>query len=560
MFMKKKRIITFFILTWAVLAIRLLGQEVDPLKTHITYDPRILLEAAEDRGYDVLHYVFDWTFSPAAHTVSGLVRIRARSTNPSLDSLKLDLADSMTVDGVEQGVRVSTYTHLSGSLDIRLDRVYRTNEECEVAVTYHGLPARNLSFSGHQGTTIIYSLDEPSGAREWFPSHDAPADKATAEIRITVPGDMTAASNGRLVSVADNAGGTRTFVWQEDYPISTYLIMVAATNYTLLRETYASSSGITDVVYYVYPELLSPARQDFSRTVSMIAFFSRVFGEYPFPGEKYGMALIPGGTAMEHQTLTSYPSSSITGTNQYDWVIAHELSHQWWGDLVTLADWSDIWLNEGFATYSDALWHEEINGLPGLKARMQQFKDTYLSRHQPPEHPVTNPPEGHLFCQIEYQKAAWVLHMLRFVVGQEAFWEILHNYARRYAYGNAATADFIRVAEEVSHQDLGWFFDEWIYGSGMPAYEFACSRSESDNGTEVIIKQVQADSPLFRMPAELKFVYADGSASRETVLVDKAVNRFRFNLERTPVSFVFDPDSRILCRAEALKKKVKNGR
>ncbi len=554
----KKQIIFVALLISALAVLPLFGQEFDPLKSSLAYDFRTLAAAADNRGYDVQHYAFDWVFNPGSSSVDGWARVRAKSTASTLAVLKLDLAGAMVVSRVIQNCQPLTFSQANGSLDITLDRAYSSGQEFEVEIGYEGVPSQSLTFTQHAGQPIIYSLDEPVGAREWFPCHDIPDDKATAEMRITVPGGMVAASNGRLTETAVNTDGTRTYTWEEDSPISTYLIFVAATNYTLLHDTYASASGIMDVVHFVYPELVNQAQEDFNRTVSMIAFFSRVFGEYPFFQEKYGHALIPGGTAMEHQTCTSYPSRSVLGTHAYDWLIAHELAHSWWGDFVTCGDWKDIWLNEGFATYSDALWHEEIGGKAGLKARMQQHKDTYLT-HQPPDHAIYDPPQGHLFCRIIYQKASWVLHMLRFVVGDQNFWNILAAYRQRFGAGNALTADFIAVCEEVSGQSLSWFFSQWIYGAGLPTYEFGWGRIPGSSTARVVINQVQQDSPLFRMPVELEFVFGDGSTERQTVLVDQARHRFDFSLGRVPVDVRFDPDFWILCHQAPIAKKGKSG-
>jgi aminopeptidase N len=554
----KKRFIMVFLLISVLTALPLCGQESDSLKPDLTFDFRTLTAAADNRGYDVQHYSFDWVFEPASSSVSGWARVRAKSTASALTVLKLDLAGTMIVSQVIQNGQPLVYSQANGSLDITLDQPYTSGQEFEVEIGYQGVPSQNLTFAQHAGQPIVYSLDEPIGAREWFPCHDVPDDKATAEMRITVPGDMIAASNGRLMETATNADGTRTYAWEEDFPIATYLISVAATNYTLLHDTYASASGTMDVVHYVYPELVNEAQEDFNRTVSMIAFFSRVFGEYPFFQEKYGHALIPGGTAMEHQTCTSYPAQRVLGTHDYDWVVAHELAHSWWGDFVTCGDWRDIWLNEGFATYADALWHEEIGGKEGLKARMQQHKEAYLT-HQPPDHPVYDPPSGHLFCQIIYQKAAWVLHMLRYVVGDQNFWDILAAYRQRFGGSSALTTDFITVCEEVSGRDLGWFFSQWIYGAGIPAFEFGWGRVPGSDTVRVVINQVQQDCPLFRMPVELEFVFDGGATQRETVLVDQARHRFDFSLSQIPVEVRFDPDFWILCHQETYHKKGKRG-
>jgi aminopeptidase N len=258
---------------------------------------------------------------------------------------------------------------------------------------------------------------------------------------------------------------------------------------------------------------------------------------------------------MEHQTCTSLSDRLITGTHRYDYIIAHELAHQWWGDLVTLTEWEDIWLNEGFATYSDALWVENLYGLDGLKSRMTTFRDIYFTYHEGPEHPIYDPPLGHLFCEAEYEKGAWVLHMLRFVVGDNNFWKILKDYAQIYAYSNATTQDFQAVCEQISGEDLGWFFDQWIYQAGFPIYQFGWGYS-SQNKLRVVINQVQEDFPLFRMPVELEFILPSGTEKR-VVWVDEENNVFEFDLQEAPSEVLFDPDSWVFCVLEEFQKKGK---
>lgn len=536
----------------------LFAQEVTLHKQGLKYDFRLLQEDALVHDFDVLHYDFDWRIIYDTLSIQGAAVIRARSQTESLGSITLHLDQAMTVTAVTQFRVPLVFTRLDDLLTIFLAQSFSTGEEFEIRITYNGQPQAGLNFSTHQDQPIIWSLDEPIGARNWFPCYDLPDDKATVEMRITVPETMIIASNGLLLGTSSNSDGTKTYVWQEAYPISTYLISVAATNYITYTDTYTSGTNAMPVTYFVYPEHFAQAQEDFSVTVPMIAFFAQVFGEYPFLSEKYGMAAIPWSGAMEHQTCTSYGSPLITGTHRYDWIVAHELAHQWWGDLVTLADWADIWLNEGFATYSDALWHEHLGGLEGLKSRMEVLKNIYLTQHQGQEHPIHNPPAGHLFCAIEYEKAACVLHMLRFVTGEENFLKILKTYAQDFAYANAATEDFRKVCESISGQDLGWFFEQWIYKSGYPTYQFGWG--DTGQGTvRIIINQTQTDFPVFVMPVELHVILPAGEL-KKTLWVDKKDNVFAFAVPAKPVDVLFDPDGWLLCLKEKFVKKGKRRR
>lgn len=549
--LNKKQLNFFIFLTLLIITSPLISQNKEIKKRLQRLDFRKIQLESTEHNFDVLHYSFDWTIDMLSESLQGKAVIKSKSLVSSLNQIILHLSTVMTVTQITQNQTTLAFTHADNLLTIFLVQPPSLDQEFEIEITYAGTPQSGLNFSSHNGQPIFWSLDEPSEAREWFPSFDHPSDKATAELKVTVPQNVVVASNGTLTKSQVNPNGTTTFTWNEDSPIATYLISVAGTNYSTFSDTYTSGSDSMDVKFYVYPEDLDNAQTDFSVTVPMIAFYSQLFGEYPFLGEKYGMVAIPGGTAMEHQTITSYPSQAITGNHQYDWLIAHELAHQWWGDLVTLADWDDIWLNEGFATYSDALWFEFLSGSNGLQSRMQTYKKIYFL-HQGNEHSVFNPPAGHLFCEIIYEKAAWVLHMLRFVVGDINFKAILRKYALDFAYANATTPDFINVCEWVYGEDLDWFFDQWIYGLGYPSYQFGWGYN---NGTVVVfVNQTQEDFPLFEMPVELKINLSSGAISKE-IWINKKFNIYTFPLSERPSGILFDPNNWILSLKQTFFKK-----
>lgn len=548
-----KRIRIYPVLLLLILLIDpLFSQETPYHESGTKSDFRVFLLEEEAHDFDVIHYEFDWKLDFEAQRIEGKAAVKMRSLN-SLNKISLHLADNMNVTGITQGQTQLSFIHQNDLLDIYPVQPLNPEEEFTVIISYSGSPESGLNFSYHGSDPIIWSLDEPIGAREWFPCFDIPTDKATVKMHITVADNMIVASNGDLIDVAFNKNLTKTYTWEENYPISTYLISVAATNYETFSDYYSSGSKTMEVLFYAYPEHLTQAIEDFSVTVPMIEFYADVFGEYPFLEEKYGMAEIPGNASMEHQTCTSYSSRLVTGTHAYDYINAHELAHQWWGDLVTLTDWADIWLNEGFATYSDALWVENLYGLEGLKSRMDDFKNIYLNYHAGEDHSIYDPPLGHLFCVIEYEKAAWVLHMLRFVVGENNFWQILREYAQLYAFSNACTEDFQGVCEQIYGGELGWFFNQWIYEAGFPTYRFGWGYS-NQNKVRVVINQIQEEFPLFTMPVELAFVLPSGTV-KKVAWVDGEKNFFEFEFQEKPTNVLFDPDSWILCELEDFQKK-----
>lgn len=552
-----KKIKIYLVLLLVLQLHPLFAQEIPYHESGKKSDLRLFFLEEQVQDFDVLHYEFDWKLDFEAQHIVGkaVVKIRSQST---INKITLHLSDNMNVSGINQDLTPVSFSHQNDLLDIYPLQTLDPDEELTVTISYSGFPQSGLNFSHHGEDPIIWSLDEPNGAREWFPCYDIPSDKATVVMHITVADSMIVASNGDLIDVISNPDNTKTYTWEENYPISTYLISIAATNYETFSDVYTSGSETMEVFYYVYPEHLTQAIEDFSVTVPMIEFYADVFGEYPFLEEKYGMAVIPGNASMEHQTCTSYSSRLVTGTHRYDYINAHELAHQWWGDLVTLTDWADIWLNEGFATYSDALWVENLYGLGGLKSRMADFKYQYMIGHEGQDHPLYDPPLGHLFCEIEYEKGAWVLHMLRFVVGDDNFWKILKEYAQIYAYSNASTEDFQAVCEQIFGADLGWFFDQWIYEAGYPVYLFGWGFSDQ-NKIRIVIHQIQEEFPLFKMPVELEFILPSGSV-KKIVWVEEEKNVFEFDFQERPLNVLFDPDSWILSLQEDYRKKGKQKR
>lgn len=547
---RKLNRIFLVIILLGLLSPALNAQKTPPPRPEKT-DIRVLLENEPEHNYDVLHYRFDWTLDYDRRHIEGRVTVEARSLAPELRVIDLHLDHSMAVTAVRSGQNALSFTHSGNLITITLPHSVPAEGRFEVTIEYHGLPQAGLNFSTHETSPIIWSLDEPADARHWFPCYDYPSDKATADIRITVPSSMVAASNGTLTGILVNSSDTVTYIWREEYPISTYLIFLAATNYQVLTDTYTSGTDSMPLRYFAYPEHLEAAREDFSITVSMIEYFADIFGEYPFFKEKYGMAEIPGRTSMEHQTCTSIADQLVLGTHSYDHIIAHELAHQWWGDLVSPKEWADIWLNEGFASYSEALWDEHLFGFPGLRIRMADFKERYFRGHEGNEHPIYDPPEGHLFCIIEYKKAAWVLHMLRHLTGEEDFWKILRTWGEEFAYSAADTEDFRSVCEGITGEDLKWFFDQWIYGSGYPRFRFGWILH---NGvTRIIIEQAQ-NNQTFSGPLDIRFELPSGGRT-ETVWIDEKSESFSFLFPENPSEIRLDPDGWVLCDIMNFKKK-----
>lgn len=499
--------------------------------------------------FDALYYGLDLKIDTTAKVIWGAVTMQGKSKVSSLSTVILDLFDNMVVDSIKTGGTNLAFTHSSNLVNITLDRAYALDENFLFTVYYHGHPveggfmAFSFRYHGSPRVPIISSLSEPYFGRTWWPSKDHPSDKAdSADINVIIPSNLIVASNGLLRSVTDNGNGTKTYKWHESYPIVTYLISVAITNYTIFSDYYHySPTDSMEVRYFVYPEYYSQAVSGYVITVGAIDFYAQTFGEYPFIQEKYGMAHFPWGGGMEHQTCTSLLYS------WYDpYVIVHELSHQWWGDYITCGDWHNIWLNEGFATYCEALYFEHIYGTSYYHTYMGYLD--YTGGGTIWVQDTTD--VGEIFSSLQYDKAGWVLHMLRHVVGDSAFFRSLRAYYSdpRFAYGTALTADFEGVCESVSGMDLSWFFQEWIYGTYRPNYQVSWMY-ENLGGTYRVylhLDQIQSTPPLvFTMPVDVTVSTPSGDTT-VVVFNNQRSQDFQFDLHSQPTALILDKDQWIL--------------
>jgi len=499
--------------------------------------------AEGEAGWNVLHYVIDITIDHLAKHVEGNVSVTCAVTTAGLDSMFLHLHDGMNVSGVFEGATPLGFGHAGGIIDIDLGGAHAVDDTFTVTVHYDGFPvAQGLRFH----TRATYNLSEPDLARNWFPCYDEPWDKATSEMVATVADYNICASNGLLLSEVDNLDGTKTYHWSTHYPCATYLISVASSQYATFSQWYHySPTDSMEMPYYVYPYKMANALIDFAATPAMMQFFSDTFGQFPYLDEKYGTAMAEPGGAMENLTCTTYGQVLVTGTNTYDWVVAHELAHSWWGNSITMADWPHIWLNEGFATYSDALWAEHIGGQTALDARMENFKGQYFAEDANSRFPIYDPLI--LFGATVYEKGAWILHMLRYVVGDTAFFDILRTYQSTFAHGNAATEDFKAVSETVSGMNLTPFFDEWVYQAGYPWYGYSWLTYEdgSDFYLRLRVIQVQVNAPVFTIPVELLVTTTAGdSLVRVPIMSNDQTHLLKF--DALPVAVDFDPGNHIL--------------
>ncbi len=507
-------------------------------------------------SFDVLHYRLNLTFPLVSSAFRGTVTVTCRSEEDGLNKIQFGMVDLVADSVFLRGEKVQA---VQGNEEIIISpgRFMARGDTFSISIAYNKAPQEENSYRGfYYYSMCAYTMAESEDARYWFPCFDKPWDKATAELYVTVPRGVEVASIGVLEKrELSEDGNWETFHWRTEYPVATYLICVTMSKfYSHWSDWYVSPVGDSlEIAYYVFTRDSAEAKNDFVHMVDAVSFFSDRFGHYPF--EKYGMAEVEpfyyGG--MEHQTMTTFNSHWIQGNRTYESGFVHELSHMWWGDAVTLNDWPAIWLNEGFAVYSEALFIEHEYGRDAFQKKMDHAKKNYFSQVNFRDFPIYDPPAGELFnWGIIYNKGAWVLHMLRHVVGDENFWEILKSYYTTYRYSNASMPEFKSVCESVSGMNLYWFFDEWIYNKGYPNLQYSwSSRFLSDNKYEItlIIDQVQVNAPLFQMPLDVR-IDECGISEDTSVWINEYSQSFVFLTTDEPDSILLDPNKWVLMESE----------
>jgi aminopeptidase N len=415
-------------------------------------------------GYDALHYTLELSIDPKNNTLSGDCTIEAQATQP-LSAFNLDFS-GLTIEQVTINGKAAKYRREERELIITPARPIDNGDVFTVTVIYNGTPKRTPSLGAlwssgwfHNDDNEVFISSEISSSDNWYPVNDHPLDKATYSFRITVPKPYVVAANGLLQKEVDN-GDTVTYVWEATEPMASYVAAVSIGEYVI--ETEQGPDGIL-IRNYLPPDFPEASKAGIDQTADMLSFFSERFGPYPF--DAYGIVIVDfprdAPVAMETQTLSQH------GEEEYalsEYVIAHELAHQWFGDSVSLKNWQDIWLKEGAATYAGWLWleHKE-SGTLDAKARGAYPMEAFSPN------PPGNPPSTNLYTNTIFDRGALTFHALRLRVGDEVFFNILRTYTARFRYGNANTVDFIAVAEEVSGQNLLEFFDSWLYDVKIPA-------------------------------------------------------------------------------------------
>jgi aminopeptidase N len=513
---------------------------------------------APSRDYHLQNVRVSLRFDLDQRKVIGEVTHTLSTLRDGLSHLDFDCA-GLTVSSARVNGKDAPYEIRDGKLRVSLAHSAKSGQQFEVNIRYEGKPTTGLYF-------ILPDKDDPSRAKEiwtqgeaedthhYIPIYDYPNDRATSEMILTVPGDWLTVSNGKLLSVQDAPGGLKTWTWRQSLPISTYLISFVAGEYKEKKETWHN----IPIAYYVPRGQENTIDSTFSHTRQMLDFFSERFG-VPYPWEQYAQTAVDDFVAsgMENVSATTLATRDLIHADlagekaeAADGLISHEMTHQWFGDLVTCKDWTNTWLNEGFATFGATLWEEHYYGADAAAFSYWREQIAWMpSRDLFPIPVVTRDISDSVeYVGNVYDKAGWVLHMLRERLGDPAFFRGLKHYLETYRLQNVVTADLAKAIEESSGANVDEFFDQWIYGAGAPRFTVRSTYDSETGKLTLNVKQtqkVEGHVGLFHVPIDVAISTAGGE-KLYPIDVSKAEETFSFPVDGPPLMVLFDKGDKIM--------------
>lgn len=553
--MKRPLLVMFLLLVYAVVYAqqnRMISCSY--LKQHMNAAARPTVASPAEDDYDVQYIKLDLAVTNTSTYISGNAFTRAKVLSTTMPAYVFELTSLLTIDSLKVNGQLRTVTTSDSIRTVSLPTALNQGDVFTVQVFYHGAPVYQPGFysgisndvSPTWGAQVTYTLSESYHALGWWPCKQSLTDKIdSADVWITVDTALKAGSNGLLQNVTPVAPGKARYEWKERYPIDYYLISFSVAPYVdysyYMHFTNSNDSMLVQSYVYNNPLTLPFFKNDIDSTGMMIDYFSTIYGRYPFWKEKYGHCMAPLSGGMEHQTMTTlgYFHGTLT---------AHELSHQWFGDNVTCGSWADLWMNEGFASYSEYLYADHFWGPDSAFLYMKDFQDHVMDDPSGTVFVVDSLNENRLFDgRLTYAKGACVAHMLHFICGNDStYFQVCKNYQQQFSGATGTTGTLQGVAETVLGQNLDTFFNQWVYKEGWPVYDAVWAQG----GSQVVVRLNQstvmpASVPLFITPIELKFTSANGDT---TIRVDNYVasQYYIFNWDKTATGMQVDPNRWLL--------------
>lgn len=514
------------------------------------------LQTERERTFDALHYRIELDFDMETKSFEGSNTISLKPLLGGFDRVLLDAKEIVIVKVTILDNEELEFKQDSTSVEIQLNRIYRSQELIKLTVFYKGSGLSDGLFfhdASDHNPEMVESNSWPNHARYWFPCYDYPNDKVTHEVIVTVDKPFKVISNGELINVSEK-GERLTYHWYQKKPHSTYLSMLSIAPFSILKD----SLGDLPINYWVYQGDESNALRVLSITPEVIEFFNSIYN-YNYPWSKYDQVIGPmqGGGA-EATSATILGMGAIHDpdpSKDKSWrrIVAHEIAHQWWGNLITLRTWSETWMNESFGTYSDYLYTEHFLGEPDASIDLDAKKKAYLKEaknkyQRPIVHTRYSVPQDN-FDRHTYQKGASVLNMLRSIIGHEAFYKTLSYFLHKHEFQVVDTHDFVVAVKEATGMNMDWFFDQWIYKPGHPVFKISRDWNNDNSELKMEIKQLQDTingTPVFRIPVTIG-IYSEGREPifKEVCLEDRTES-FTWSLDKKPNMVRFDVGNTLL--------------
>ena len=505
--------------------------------------------------YDVKFYFLDLNISNNSVDISGNVTVNAEPVVTVLDTFALELIDDMIIDSIKINGAIHNFQHTGNEIFIPLQNPVQQGELFSSRIFYHGTPPTGEFFSGVSSEydenweqNVSWTLSEPFSAREWFPVKQDLTDKAdSAWIFLTFNDTLKAGSEGLLTAIVPLPDNKVRYEWKTRYPIDYYLLSFAIADYEEY-DIYAKPSAMQGdsilIQNYIYDTegCLDYYKSNIDNTADFIELFSDLYSLYPFHKEKYGHCITALGGGMEHQTMTTLGGFGFG-------IVAHELGHMWFGDNVTCKTWNDIWINEGFATYTDYLAHEKLANPIYRTIWLQQTNDHVMSEPggsvYVPDNAIEYDSVWRIFdARLTYHKGALLLHMIRFELNNDdLFFQVFKNFQQQYAGNTATGIDFMNVLNETTGIDFTYFFDQWYFGQGYPIYDIEWAQWDGN----LVMTATQSSSmpevtPFFKMTMEYGLYFHDGTDTLMRVGQTDNVNTYTIPVDKQIDSIVVDPN------------------
>ena len=508
----------------------------------------------KNHNIDILHYAFHITLSDESDEIIGKAIIDVGFKEVGIDEVRLDFINQsdalenkgMSIGSVLVNGKEVSYAHTGDIVLIQLGNRAQSKEQIQITISYKGVPATGLIIGPNKhGDRTFFSDNWPNKARNWLPTVDHPYDKATCEFIVTAPSKYKVVSNGLIQEESILPGGRKLTHWKQSVPISNWLYVLGVAEFAV---QYVDEFEGKSIQTWVYKQDREDGFYDFAPyTKDVLQYYTDNVG--PFAYEK--LANIQSnsvGGGMEAASAILYGDKSVTGERTTRWkhVIIHEIAHQWFGNMVTEADWDDVWLSEGFATYFTLLYREHAYGVDDFKQGLLDSKELIKKYYtEEPNFRIVHDDLDDMSKVVSYggtyQKGAWVLHMLRSKIGDEAFWKGIRQYHKENYNANTTVENFKSHMEKASEENLDGFFDQWLYKEGNPSLDVVWTYNPKKEDLTINVRQVQVSSTVFAFPLKVKVIYDDGSSKVERMEVNASKQKFSIPSDKKPMSIELDP-------------------